>query len=124
MTVEQLCTLHVSSSHQSDKLTRPPIAHHVFDGGWIERPSKPHPTVLVDLIPLPEDQKELGHPVNTASRLKRLSVPMLADSGCQSSVIPVQTAYAMGYTKKDIMPVKLKMSVSYTHLTLPTILLV
>ena len=109
LSFEQLCGIHVSHTDKAETSLRPPVAHHIFDDGWIERPSKPHPTVLVDLIPLPEDQKELGYPIPNASKLKRLAVPMLADSGCQSSVIPTQTALAMGYTRNDIMPVKLKM---------------
>ena len=34
---------------------------------------------------------------------------MIADSGCQSSIIPWETAVSMGYTMTDIMPVSLSM---------------
>ena len=34
---------------------------------------------------------------------------MIADSGCQSSIIPWDTAVSMGYQMKDVMPVTLSM---------------
>ena len=34
---------------------------------------------------------------------------MIADSGCQSCIIPFATALSMGYKDNDIMPVKLSM---------------
>ena len=34
---------------------------------------------------------------------------MIADSGCQSSIIPVVTALSLGYSKNNILPVKLSM---------------
>ena len=100
---EQLC---VTNNQDSQKT---PIEHHVFDGRWIERPSKPHPTITVSMTPLRTDHEELSHAIGRKSKLSSLTIPMIADSGCQSSVIPLQTAFAMGYGKKDIMPVRLTM---------------
>ena len=34
---------------------------------------------------------------------------MIADSGCQSSIMPLDTALSMGYDERDIMPVSLSM---------------
>ena len=62
-----------------------PMDHLVYEDKWIPRPSKPHPTVLADLKPLPMDHSELGHPTANTRQLSSLVVPMIADSGCQSS---------------------------------------
>ena len=87
----------------------PAVEHHVHMGRWIQRPSKPHPTVLAELTPLPEEHANFGHNIQDHKKFKRVTITMVADSGCQSSIIPLDTAFAMGYHTKDIMPVKLAM---------------
>merc|ERR1712237_237325 len=62
----------------------------------------------VRLTPLPDDHEKLGYPLR-ASNPTSVEVPMIADSGCQSSIIPLRTALAMGVVKSDIAPVKLSM---------------
>ena len=81
----------------------------MFEGKWVARPSKPHPIMTVQLSPLPEDHRELGHPMKETMSLTPISIPMIADSGCQSSIIPLRSALAMGIDKSDIFPVKLSM---------------
>ena len=85
------------------------VEHHVHLGRWIQRPSKPHPTVLAELTPLPEDHAKFGHNIQNPKKFKPVTITMVADTGCQSSIIPLDTALAMGYHSKDIMPVKLAM---------------
>ena len=63
-----------------------PIGHHIFQGKWINRPSKRHSVVLARLKPLPKEHAQLGHQV--PERDLKKTIPMIADSGCQSSVIP------------------------------------
>ena len=99
---DQLAT--INEQHQSQV-----VEHHVHRGTWINRPSKPHPTVMAELTPLPSDHAEFGYRVPT-SDLRPKTIPMIADSGCQSSIIPFDTALSMGYSKNDIMPVKLSMN--------------
>ena len=98
---DQLAT--INEQHHSQV-----VEHHVHRGTWINRPSKPHPTVMAELTPLPSDHAEFGNRVPT-SDLRPKTIPMIADSGCQSSIIPLDTAFSMGYSKNDIMPVKLSM---------------
>ena len=86
----------------------PSIDHHIFENKWISRPSKPHPTIEAEINPLPEEHAQLGNEIPT-SILKSTTITMIADSGCQSSIIPLDTAQAMGYKTKDIMPVNLNM---------------
>ena len=85
-----------------------PVKHHIHDGKWIARPSKPHPVVMTQLTPMPKEHGKLGHAI-PKTKLKPLVVPMIADSGCQSSIIPFNTAMAMGYKRGDILPVTLSM---------------
>ena len=102
---DQLCAVEQSTTKE---IRQNPLDHHVFEGKWISRPSKPHPVMTVRLTPLPDDHEELGHPLR-ASHPTAVEIPMIADSGCQSSVIPLRTALAMGVAKTDIFPVKLTM---------------
>ena len=103
---DQLCaTESASSMYQRHSK---PVEHHVFDGKWVARPSKPHPVMTVKLTPLPDDHEKMGHPMKT-SNPSPIDIPMVADSGCQSSIIPIRSALAMGISKSDIFPVTLSM---------------
>lgn len=109
---DQLCATNGPDAHKTQTATspqRPPLEHHIFDGQWVTRPSKPHPIMTVNLKPLPDDHALLGHPMENTSKLSSVTVPMIADSGCQSSIIPMQSVLSMGIDRMDIMPVKLTM---------------
>ena len=43
------------------------------------------------------------------SKLSSVSMSMVADTGCQSMIIPLQSTYAMGIRKHDIIPMRLTM---------------
>ena len=105
----QLATVASCPNKNRVNSTKSPIDHIVFEDKWYTRPSKPHPIVLAQLTPLPEDHFALGYPIGSKAKLSKVTVPMVADSGCQSSIIPLASALSMGYDKKDIMPVKLSM---------------
>ena len=102
----QLAT--VAESDECNVGDNSPVDHHVFADKWIARPSKPHPTIMVKLTPLPKEHTLFGHPV-CSKVLSPIEIAMIADSGCQSSIMPVATARLMGYKAEDIMPVKLSM---------------
>lgn len=70
----QLCATENNSSCNASKLK--PMEHHIFEGKWIVRPSKPHPVLAVQLTPVPQDQQELGHPLK-ASNLSSVSIPIV-----------------------------------------------
>ena len=65
--------------------------------------------VSIELRPLPEDHAILGYRVTHAKNLKTVNMRMIADSGCQSSIIPLASALKMGYAEKDLIPVTLSM---------------
>ena len=98
---DQLVVIHEEARHQA-------VGHHIHHGKWINRPSKPHPVVMAKLTPQPEEHAHFGSKTPTGE-LRPTTIPMIADSGCQSSIIPLDTALSMGYKMGDIMPVKLSM---------------
>ena len=98
---DQLTVIHEEAPHQT-------VGHHIHQGKWINRPSKPHPVVMARLTPQPTEHARFGNKVPTAE-LRPTTIPMIADSGCQSSIIPLDTALSMGYKMEDIMPVTLSM---------------
>ena len=109
---DQLCSTTeqgVSYNKSGNPKSASPVEHHVFDGQWVARPSKPHPMVLVRLTPMPEEHSSFGHPMKDTSKLKPLNVSMVADTGCQSSIIPLETANNLGIQTQDLVPVKLVM---------------
>ena len=87
----------------------PLIEHHIYDGKWVARPSKPHPMILVRITSLPEEHALFGHSMKNTSKLKPVTTSMVADTGCQSTIIPLQTAHSLRIQTKDLVPVKLVM---------------
>ena len=61
------------------------------------------------MTPLPQDHASFGAPMRHSSKLTSVTMPMVADTGCQSMIIPLQSAYAMGIRRQDFIPVKLTM---------------
>ena len=101
---DQLCTV----DERGESLNV--VNHHIFDGTkWIQRPSKPHPTVMITLEAAPQDHGTLGYPIDPTHTFKQRTIPMVADSGCQSCIMPRATAISMGYSEQTILPVSLSM---------------
>ena len=112
---DQLCVVTDQSRPGSETMTSSipdsacPIEHYIFDGQCVARPSKPHPMVLVRLTPMPDEHASFGHPMKVTSKLRPITVSMMADTGRQSSIIPLQTASSLGIQTQDLVPVKLVM---------------
>ena len=108
---DQLCITNISECLSSDTAipTNPPIKHHIFNGQWFTRNSEPHPTITVTLTPSPADHATLGHPMSQSCSPRPVNVSMIADSGCQSCIMPTTVAYKMGLSDSDIFPVTLTM---------------
>ena len=100
---DQLCMLKTTAEQRGQK-----IEHHIFDGKWLRHPSMPHPMVWVKVKPLPDEHAKIGAQT-PKSKLKAIDIAMVADSGCQSCIVPYSTAEAMGYTAQDLMPVSMYM---------------
>ena len=100
---DQLVTMNTSSARTERK-----IEHHIFDEKWIRHPSMPHPMVQAKVTPLPDEHIKVGGHI-PKSKLREINISMVADSGCQSCIIPYNTAEAMGYSENDMMPVSMHM---------------
>ena len=77
------------------------LEHHVFDGKWVARPSKSYPMLLVTMLlvtitPSPQDHVSFGVPMRETSKLASVTMSMVADTGCQSTIIHLKSTYAMG----------------------------
>ncbi|GFN84228.1 hypothetical protein PoB_001073400 [Plakobranchus ocellatus] len=107
-----------SASINNPSTPAPPVQHKVgcwacgehshgprarYCGAWSFKCAKC--SVKVQLIPIPDDHATLGYPMYDTSKLSSITLPMIADTGCQSSII--HSAHAMGFSKSDIIPVKL-----------------
>ena len=104
----ELCATNVVR-HGKKKLQ---VSHHIFDKkhGWVQTASKPHPSIMCTAKINLKDHSDFGTPIIECKRLKPLYSPMITDSGCQSTIMPVKTAYSMGLTKLDLIPVRMKMT--------------
>ena len=85
-----------------------PVPNQIFYGnrGWRAQQPEGHPVVTLEVSTLREDWEHLGlhHPP-----ISPVKVQVIADSGCQASLIGLNVAYRIGLKKKDFAPVKGKM---------------
>jgi hypothetical protein len=81
----------------------------MFEGKWIARPSKLQPMLSVHVTLLPNDHASFGFPIRDTSRLQSINISMVADTGYQSSIIPLKSAVQLGIQVEDLLPVKLVM---------------
>jgi hypothetical protein len=110
---DQLCAANTTECHPH---TRSAINHHVYvDGQWVPRPSKPHPILTVKMEIGAEDHAALGFPLVPTPHLQPITLPMVADSGCQSSIIPLKTILATGLQQHQLLPVRLVMKGAITE---------
>ena len=55
---------------------------------------------------MPGDHAFLGNPMNDISNLKTIFMTIVANTGCQSTIIPLRSANYIGITKRDLIPGK------------------
>ncbi|KAH3886217.1 hypothetical protein DPMN_010218 [Dreissena polymorpha] len=65
--------------------------------------------ITVTVTHVPQDHTLFGYPMNDTSKLKSVNMAMVAETGCQNSIIPLQYVNNMGITKQDLLSVKLTM---------------
>ena len=73
-------------------------------------PSQPHPIVMATVRASPKDHEDFNFSIKNKSNLKEVHIPMVPESGCQSMIAPLQTMYAMGLKKSDLIPAKMAMT--------------
>uniref|UniRef100_A0AAV2JCK1 Telomerase-binding protein EST1A n=1 Tax=Knipowitschia caucasica TaxID=637954 RepID=A0AAV2JCK1_KNICA len=104
----ELCTLTASSSN--DKIRTLPLAHHLYDDmcdKWTRRPSNPQPYIHLTITIEREDYKALG--LDLQKRTRAVTLPAMADTGCQSCLIGVKVAQRLGLSTEDLIPVSMTM---------------
>ena len=70
---------------------------------------KTNPMLTVRMQTLPDEHTLFHASLSQPSKLKSANVLMVADTGCQSSVILLRVAFTLGLEKGALIPVKLKM---------------
>ncbi|KAJ8373500.1 hypothetical protein SKAU_G00040800 [Synaphobranchus kaupii] len=104
----ELCTVTVASA--DGELRTLPLAHHLYDDmcdKWMKRASSPQPYVNLTLTNECEDYKALGF--DLLKRTRAVSLPAMADTGCQSCLIGIKVAQQMGLSTEDLIPVSMTM---------------
>ncbi|KAJ8369166.1 hypothetical protein SKAU_G00091940 [Synaphobranchus kaupii] len=104
----ELCTVTVASA--DGELRTLPLAHHLYDDmcdKWMKRASSPQPYVNLTLTNEREDYKALGF--DLLKRTRAVSLPAMADTGCQSYLIGIKVAQQMGLSTEDLIPVSMTM---------------
>ena len=86
-----------------------PMPHHIFDGtkGWMQTPVEPHPTITLTAF---TDESDYNHLRLPCPIMKPTKATIVADSGCQSSLMGLKYMYKLGLKKSCLIPVKGKMS--------------
>ena len=86
------------------------LTHHLYDDmcdKWTKRASSPQPYINLTLTNEREDYKALGF--DLLKRPRAVSLPVMADTGCQSCLIGIEVTQQMGLSTKDFIRVSMKM---------------
>ena len=88
------------------------LDHHVFDANlqtWIKQPPQAQPFLKLDLSIHPSDYDDLKLP-RMISTLKSASVRVMADTGCQASLISFKILKQLGVYEHHLIPVSMRMN--------------
>ncbi len=105
---DTLCNIMVLGQHRGRRTVA--LGHHQYSNlrdEWLRQTSKGQPFVNVTLRTEAGDYRDLGFKLNTTT--KTVSLPALADTGCQSCLIGTNTLHKLGLKQKDLIPVTMKM---------------
>ncbi len=87
------------------------IDHHLYNAlndCWVRQTSKPQPFITLTTSVYPEDYKTFGMNPPAIQR-KRLRIPAMADTGCQSCLAGLKIIERFGLQEKDLIPVTMHM---------------
>ena len=104
-TYSMLCA--ASTVDQPKKIN---LSHHLFNNitaCWERQSSRPQPFIKLDISARPEDYAALGYVLTTD--IKPIRMDVMADTGCQSCLASFATIEKLGMSKKDILPVNMRM---------------
>ena len=75
---------------------------------WTKRASSPQPYINLTLTNEREDYKALGF--DLLKRTRAVSLPVMADTGCQSCLVGIGVTQQMGLSTTDFLPVSMNMN--------------
>ncbi|CAB4041678.1 Hypothetical predicted protein, partial [Paramuricea clavata] len=87
------------------------IDHHLYNqlnDCWVRQSSKPQPFITLATTVCPEDYKTFGMTPPEIPR-RRLQIPVMADTGCQSCLASMKIIERFGLQQKDLIPVTMRM---------------
>ncbi|CAB4033724.1 Transposon Ty3-I Gag-Pol poly [Paramuricea clavata] len=85
--------------------------HHLYNqlnDCWVRQSSKPQPFITLATTVCPEDYKTFGMTPPEIPR-RRLQIPVMADTGCQSCLASMKIIERFGLQQKDLIPVTMRM---------------
>ena len=103
----ELCTVAVDSADDGLRTLR--LTHHLYDDmcdKWTKRASSPQTYINLALTNEREDYNALGF--DLLKRTRAVSLPVIADTGCQSCLVDIGVTQQMGLSTKDFIPVSMK----------------
>ena len=86
--------------------------HHVHQKStnqWQQRPSSPQPFIKLSIRVEDQDYVDLGFKPIVNNPESSITVPAMADTGCQSCLAGFKIVQQLGLTKNDLIPVKMRM---------------
>ena len=86
------------------------LDHHLYDAirGWSKQSSTEQPYLTLTAAIPKEDYTHFGARLDANTRT--VSVPVIADTGCQSCLAGMNMAHSLGLKQKDLIPAKMKMN--------------
>ena len=102
-TFDELCAI-----RQSKK----PASHHVYNKSskkWEKRRSSSQPYLDITIMIDDDSYGQLGYEPIKNHPEKTVTIPAMADTGCQSCLIGFRSVQKLGLSKSDLLPVSMEM---------------
>ena len=96
--------------YPSNPLSNPHLGHHIYSQAnkkWVRKQSKPQPYVQLTASTRIADYASLGYPLPGGNQTTLLEG--MADTGCQSCLSGTDILNKLNMTRKDLIPVQLRM---------------
>ena len=105
---DSLCAIATFGQHRGRRTIS--LNHHLYNqlsDTWVKQTSKPQPFVNLNVAALNTDYENLGFKLKSPTR--RVVIPAMADTGCQSCLASIKVIQRLGLRTCDLIPVTLKM---------------
>ena len=86
------------------------LDHHLYresSDTWVKEPSQPQPYIKLLVRVQRKDYEQFGFTPQVNQRA--ITVHAMADTGCQSCLVGINTTHQLGLRKHKLIPVKMKM---------------